>query len=324
MSNDLFLNFLTARGFVRMQALREVMSQLTPRGDGQHEDSLGAYKLVRGMDMLGHAEYDNRSRPARLMVANPCLARTPNVERCQYLLCGARSTCSVASIKETAAAQAVRISVAVSKQASDAKLMPDKIILSFDDEPAARRIAGALRLNIGAAPAAWSLACLANSASDFESSLDWRPRTIVHTQLRFYNAAKMIFEDSFGEEQSGLAHTLTNPPSFYFVEKEREARVDDLDYARYWCQSREGVAGIQYDSKRHLLAVPLRLPLPRLFARALCLCSGEMPLQVPGNMLRSRRDSLLFRDVHAEIAAKISEKLEIHFIPQPITHIQGQ
>lgn len=320
MSDDQLLNFLTARGAIRIDCMRDVLAQLAP-GSGPSPDSLAGYRAARGLDMLGHAEYHARSRPAKLFVAPACLARLPVVERCLYILCGARGAGALDELAKISADHRIRVQITQSRH-PQSHFMPTKIGFVFQDESDAQQLAAASSIHISPAAAAWGLACLAYSMKDFESSLQWRSRSISPAQLRFYSPSRMLFEEASGGDDAGLAQTVGSSPSYYIVEREREAPVLDLDYARYWSHSKQGVACVQHDLRRRLLAVPERLPLPRLFARSLCLCTGQIPGRSDGRFLRTKRASHIFAGIPEEIASKIADKLGIHFIPQPIAHVE--
>jgi len=62
-----------------------------------------------------------------------------------------------------------------------------------------------------------------------------------------------------------------------------------------------GVPIISYDRDAQTLTVPFRAPIPEKFARAACLCSGDVPELSYGR--------LLYHDVPLDIAAVLMAEL---------------
>jgi hypothetical protein len=65
-----------------------------------------------------------------------------------------------------------------------------------------------------------------------------------------------------------------------------------------------------YDPQAFSLAVPITMPLPKLLARSLCLCSGLLPSEVESLWPGSRMKARVYRRVPLSIAELIANKLQ--------------
>jgi len=95
-----------------------------------------------------------------------------------------------------------------------------------------------------------------------------------------------------------------------------------MDWARYWAHHQAGTTGLGYDAPRRLFAVPVKVPLPRLLARALCLCSGMPPLQIDLERVFGSREFTVFTDVPSEVAFKVADKLGSALVPKTFSAIE--
>lgn len=313
------LQILTTRGRIRVPAVREILAQLSPGSDGVTDvDSLRTYKLCRLFDMLGHAEF-HRGRLSSLGIASPHLGKLPVVGRERYLLAGARSAATIDDIRAAAVAATVRISVFEAAQCLDEPFAPNRVVIEFDEADGSNRLAEGLGIGRSHVPPAWSLACFSRGITDFEGSLEWHPRNGSLRGIEFYDPTRLAFiPDLDVGDGPFLCRSITDPSLMFAVKGTEEARIDDTDFGRYWALFTTSVAAIIHDRRKRLVAVPTAAPLPRLLARALCLCSGLAPSVLRGDRHRGLRDYLVFNEIPAEIADKVAQKLGVGFVPQTI------
>lgn len=307
-----------------LSALREAISLLECGLGTEKEEPLRTYKLARYMDMLGHCEYFSRPRPSTLLTAASCLVKLPQFDRHSFVLCGMRSASSAEEIRFAAAELRMPVEIAISSRRNfPERLLPDRITLTFQDPNDAARIASALQIGFDNNPASWVLACFSCDVEIFEASLSWRPRTLRDSELRFYAPGTSVFNPGT-LEQCGpcLAQRADDPSWACLLRDNQEAVVEDLDWARFWAHREAGISCLAYDASRKLFAVPTRIPLPRILARALCLCSGNAPMTENLGHFSRTSEVALFRDVPKEVAFKIADKLGSTLVPKTITSIE--
>jgi len=316
------LDLLTVRGRIRVPALREIVAQLSANSGGEAlEDTLRIYKLCRLLDMLGHSEY-HRGRLGWLTVVSPHLGRLPVAGRELYVLTGARTGAALNEIRSAATSANVRVSISELVQRSTEPLLPCRIALEFESPLESRRLAEVLGVARSHTPPAWTLACFSQEVAEFESSLEWHPKNVSIRGVEIFDPTRMAFIDGL-EIPDGpfLCRSISDLSLMFAVNGAEEARIDDADWGRYWALAKASVAAILHDRRRRLIAVPTTVPLPRLLARALCLCSGMAPSILVGERRRGARDYMIFAEVPSEVADKVAQKLGVGFVPQTINTI---
>lgn len=318
---DSLLHVLTARARVALPALREIAAELEPSSSQFTPlDNLRPYKIARYFDMLGHAEYLQRGRG--LVVAPASLARLPSLDRQRYVLCGARSAAAAEEIGAFTlnGRKAAHVSVSSRKNFPDA-LIPNRVVVEFDDGDHALLLGRDMGIEVAAVPAAWSLVCLSMGYEEFEASLAWRTRTVGNDELKFYDAQRCGFLPA-SSDPHGVAVRLDDSSFVCIVHGDQEAVIQDLDWGRYWAHAEAGTSCLRYDRNRKLFAAPSRLPLPRLIARSLALCSGLPPFQAKLDLDFISDQWLVFRDIPKEIALKVADKLGSPAVPTSLNELE--
>ena len=104
------------------------------------------------------------------------------------------------------------------------------------------------------------------------NNLNWERHVFdVHTGLFKYDSNK----------KDPILASYTNPRNnsrIYLYHKEGFDFEVSQDWGRYLVLQDLNKSVLQYDSRRHILGVQATFPLPKLFARALTLCSGYASL----------------------------------------------
>ena len=316
------LHVLSARCVIDAKKIRPLSNFLTPSSceyDGP--PGLRAYNLCRLFDMLGHADYQRGSR-SRLMVSRPSLSKLPILGRHLYTVAGARTESSDSIIRDAISSLGIHVSPTETTQPNAEFLTPDRITLDFESPEDAGRLSERLDINCSEVPSAWTLACFSDGIEEFENSLEWHPRNLTFGGVEVYDVGKLHFVDSPAPtEGEFFCRTLANPASpsrYYVVNGPNEARIDEPDFGRFWAISNSNIAPIIFDSRNHLMGVPIATPLPRLLARSACLCSGLAPMIRRSLRRAGGRDYFLFSAVPFPVAQKIAEKLNLTLSPQAL------
>jgi hypothetical protein len=103
----------------------------------------------------------------------------------------------------------------------------------------------------------------------------------------------------------------TNLPTHVFFRDGRGAAVD-LNWGRYLLLNAKGLTVTAYDQRRFKLCVPVKVPLPCVVARTVCLCSGKPPVcRSIEALVRGVdcQDWLMFEDVPPPIALSALSKV---------------
>jgi hypothetical protein len=84
----------------------------------------------------------------------------------------------------------------------------------------------------------------------------------------------------------------------------------DVDWGRYLALHRAGFNVLYFDSTKHLLATPKSLPLPRLLARSVALCSGSSPRPLTSSSDGRLTNFVVYDLVPRCLADLVAAKLE--------------
>jgi hypothetical protein len=88
----------------------------------------------------------------------------------------------------------------------------------------------------------------------------------------------------------------------------------DPDWGRFAILSKAGRNVIHYERVAAILALPAAIPLPKLLARTLCLCSGLVPRIISGSAVTGSAVNVplfrLYLNVPPEFAQIVAGKLD--------------
>jgi hypothetical protein len=143
--------------------------------------------------------------------------------------------------------------------------------------------------------------------SEYKTKLDFRiPETLDWVRFDF-NIISHEFIRATSEtfpRFSLYLNPITSLRMYVFFQERSGAEVD-LNWGRYLLLYSKNITVTAYDEKRYRLCVPVKVPLPGLVARTICLCSGKPPIyRFNENLMRGLecRDWLMFEDVPPQIA----------------------
>jgi len=100
------------------------------------------------------------------------------------------------------------------------------------------------------------------------------------------------------------------PMHVYF--RDRLGAEVDLNWGRYLLLNSKSIMVTAYDERRFRLCVPVKVPLPTVVARTVCLCSGKPPVHRTKECLvqgLNCQDWLMFEDVPPQIAVAALSKV---------------
>ena len=138
--------------------------------------------------------------------------------------------------------------------------------------------------------------------------LNWEERQFDIAHLHF------SLSHSSGDVQLiRYTHPSRQYPIHYLWRGTDATRVNP-DWGRFAVLKEAGLSVLHYDRATCAVIVPATVPLPKLLARSLCLCSGLVPDIIPSSaVINSPVSSLLFRvypEVPYEFAKTVAAKLD--------------
>ena len=231
------------------------------------------------MDSLAHCDVSFHTDGSEVCVAPPVLAALPTPGLPRAALCGARSPDTVQSLR-SAAGRKVRIRVATQSTTSD--IVPTRIEIEADSHSALNSFAEAADVPYVVAPTAWSLAHFTGSLAHYLELLQWSTRPDLTWPRSDFDPARLRFAGVRSDSSNLTLARYQDPVRGRFLFRLwKEGSSADVDpaWGRYAILQDREMAVVTYQSHGALVGVPATVPLPRLVARALTLCSGYAPVQ---------------------------------------------
>lgn len=240
--------------------------------------SIARNLVLRAFDSLGHWDFVSECDDLRVAIAPSCFSRLPT-DASLAVLCGSRSPETLETVQ--IAASKYNISVEITAHPGLLSvLLPDRILLRAPDDSLLEECATSLGIRLAAPPPAYALAQVSTALKQIEASLEWKQIPELnwscadfepeHNRFLRVSAARAPFR------LTRYLHPQKNTFRYYMWDSDKCAEID-ANWGRYYALNRSGFNVLYFDASKHLLALPRSLPLPRLLARAVALCSGLCP-----------------------------------------------
>jgi hypothetical protein len=261
-------------------------------------------------DSLGHWEVVPDGSSARIYVAPPALARLPQPGRPTAVLCGSRTPDTLPAA--SAACQGSRVEMRAIRQTHMHPYAPSRVEFSADSVEEIGRAASALHVAFTPTPPAWSLALACGSMTEYLASLQWSSNPDLNWLRRDFDSAHLRFRRASGDSvRSGLSLTAYSHPSGWARQdrlwRGTENALADRNWGRYAVLSDRDIRILRFDHGAGNVAVPRQVPLPKIAARSLGLCTGRPPAIEPGEGLGSNVYSGVPVSIFEALAAKLGQ-----------------
>lgn len=277
--------------------------------------NLARYETARGFDALGHVELDLGSN-LRIYAAPPVLALLPVSGFPQAVLTGARSPGSTEIWRERAHSYGAKLQLEIWPQEDHSQRFPSRVWVNAETREGLRSFAADIGVHFQENPAAWRILNLAGSLDQFLAGCEWQRSEKLNWEERHFKPEELRFSmtPSTGETQLiKYIHPSRQYPIHFLWRGFEAARVDP-DWGRFAILSGTRRNVIHYARHMGALLLPVSIPLPRLLARALCLCSGLVPRLIPGSRLMDTEVTSplmrLYASIPPEFARIVAEKLD--------------
>jgi hypothetical protein len=273
------------------------------------------YETARALDALGHIEIDFGSN-ARLYVAPPTLALLPRSGLPAAVLSGARSPNTINLLSGHLERYGAKLRLEIQNQRDESKRFPARVTVMGESGEVLACLAREADLAFEKIPPAWIILNFSGSLTQYLSGCEWLRTDKLNWEEQQFDVERLRFSAALyaGELQLiRYTHPSRQYPIYYLWRGVEAARVDP-DWGRFAVLKEARRDVIHYDRSTNAVLVPATVPLPKLLARALCLCSGLVPLAVSGRLVVGSpvtdQSFRVYPDVPPEFAQIVAGKLE--------------
>jgi len=311
---DRLLYAISARGAMSWVSVKRAFDCLHEADNDLHNEEFWRYRrrdAVSVLENLAHVEFDTRPQRMIVAVTSPAIAVLPGLGLTPGVLVGARSPAGIDRL--SGAAKRAGITWEVRSQHGDSKFYPTCISLIAETINDLTAFAASERLDCAEIPPAWSILHFAGSLDDYIGPLLPEDLTSLNWDREDFDPDSLFFRKTLRQDTAVLSR-YTHPARRTRLHVLRQAGATtrvDADWGRFALMRTLSHDVLLYDPQAFALAVPITMPLPRLLARSLCLCSGLLPSEVAGvHWPRSRVKARVYRRVPLAIAGLIAKKLQ--------------
>lgn len=310
-SGDMLLYVLSSKREISWPVFKRVFDTLAARELVKYDNAGVARNIVlRAFASLGHCEVVSDSDGLRIVIAPSSLVRLPTSASIA-VLCGSRSPETIDVVRTAAA----KFQVAVETMAHPgdlSPLLPQRVVLRAQAGSSLSDFAMSLGIAVAVTPPAHALVCMSATLDHIAASLEWR----TAPELQWPSADFDPEHNRFTRPRDGrLPFRLTrylDPVKNifrYYMWNSEECAAIDPDWGRYLALQKSGFGVLYFDSTKHFLTMPKSLPLPRLLARAVVLCSGSSPRTLMRSSGREATDFAVYELVPSSIAEMVAAKV---------------
>jgi hypothetical protein len=272
---------ISSVGHMSLENFYSAFDSIQLRGISDMEINLHEVRRssIRFLDALGHCEFDFEKR--QVFVCPPTLVTLPVSGLPNAVLTGARTPSLIQDLEEFKGHNKDAVFISKISQVGIEYLLPATIIIEAINFDYLEDISDAAGINSSLVePASWSLSNFSLGIEELIDSLLFETRDDLNWYKEFFSSATLRFS-KFGSRKS--THELisyTNPVNqqwCHLIWDGQKAAKVDRDWGRYIVLLKHNRKVLLYDERRHHLAVPATVPLPRFLGRAAALCSGLAP-----------------------------------------------
>lgn len=277
--------------------------------------NLARYETARALDALGHVEVDFGSKGC-LYAAPPALALLPSSGLPTAVLAGARAPNTVNILSAILKKNAGTLQLDIRDQDDESKRFPTRVAIIGESSEDMSCFAREAHLVFQKVPASWVILSFAGSLGDYLSACVWGHTAELNWEQHQFDVEQVRFSETHSAGDIRLIRYIHPSRQYpiYYLRRGVEAAQVDPDWGRFAVLKEAKRNVLYYDKLASAVIVPATLPLPKLLARALCLCSGLIPLTVSGaQIVHSFASAPLFKvypNVPYEFAQIVAAKLD--------------
>jgi len=200
---------------------------------------------------------------------------------------------------------------------------PSLIEITAESHRAISGVATRINVPYEPEPTAWTLAAVCGSLEGYLGSLDWTAGPDLNWDRREFDPTAQRFTKRHDESSDGLRLAAYRHPDGWAREdrlwRGDEFALVDRNWARFAVLAERRGLVCRYDRHAGTFSVPRQLPLPKVVARSLALCSGRSPRSEAGDGI----GRITYAEVPSSIADALTRKLGQHWpspgLPEDVT-----
>ena len=274
-------------------------------------------RVIRSLDSLGYCEFDFSER--RVYMCPPSLVLLSQIGTPKTAFVGARTPSVLNRLKSAVRRQRGNALITHTQQGNANINIPGTILIDAVDKQVLDEISKEAGIRCYTdQPCSWKLANFSKSIEGIDGSLDYEQRQEPGWRRKIFMKDRLVFNDLQERNQEGydlaeyknpinhqLSHWIWNGTTAAEVER---------DWGRYILLFHNKRNVLLYDEKGCKLAVPVTVPLPCVFARALTMCSGMLPSSnktagTPVADIPPNHPLQVYKNVTPEIVEIVARKL---------------
>jgi hypothetical protein len=314
-SGDLLLYVMSAKRDMSWAVFKRTFDILAAKEVAEYESAAIARSVVlKSLDGLGHCEVLNHDGDLRVVAAPSVLVRLP-LKKNVAVLAGARSPETLETVSRAASEFGMRVE-STAQYGELSQLVPKRVSVSADGESSLAECATKLSVPYSEVPAAWTIAQMSATLNDIVENLNWAEVSELNWPRTDFDPEYNSFKEA-GDSRASFRVTRYLDPTRnifrYYVWDGVLCAPIDVDWGRYMALQRAGFGVLYFDHRVNLLAIPRTVPLPRLLARSVSLCSGSIAHPLRSRLGKRHLDFVVYElvpQVVAEVvAAKVGQEL---------------
>jgi hypothetical protein len=319
-AEDSLLNVISAKREISWAEYKKLYDNLytahiLSKALGESNVNFKRSQTARGLDALGHCDFEFSKDVQSVFSAPPVLARLPETGLPKATLVGSRLPRTIIRLKELAKKSRGRVRVKLDRQPDDYILAPLRVVLEADYVKDLSDFSESMGVKFENEPAAWSVINFSSSLSQYIATLSWSRRRDLNWPRSDFSLNTLTYRRA--QQQNGdlrLSRYVdpTRNVDLYLLWNADECAEVDRDWGRYAALQLAGINIVQYDVGQFEFTIPSSVPLPKLIARALTLCSGLLPTVTLSTSERSSFSSYstsVYRGIPPTVAELAATKI---------------
>ncbi len=272
-------------------------------------------QTARGLDALGHCDFEFSKDVQRVLSAPPILSRLPETGLPKATLVGSRLPRTILRLQQLAKKSSGRVRIKLDRQPDDYVLAPLRVVVETDYVKDLSDFSESFGVKFENEPTAWSVINFSSSLSQYMVTLSWSRRRDLNWRRTDFNFDTLTYRRTQLQDGSIRLSRYVDPTrnvDLYLLWKGDECAEVDRDWGRYAALQLAKLNVVRYNVDKFEFAIPSSVPLPKLIARALTLCSGFLPLVTPStskHLSSSSYSASVYRGIPPAVAELAATKI---------------
>jgi len=287
-AEDSLLNVISAKREMTWAEYKKLYdelysTQILSKELGESNINFKRSQTARALNALGHCDIEFSKDIQRVLSAPPVFVRLPETGLPKATLVGSRLPHTINRLKDMARRSRSRVRVRLDKQPDDYVLAPLRVVVETDYVKDLSAFSESLGLKFENEPAAWLVINFASSVSQYIAGLSWSRRRDLNWPRSDFSLDTLTYRLAQRQHEDIRLSRYVDPTrnvDLYLLWKGDECAEVDRDWGRYAALQLAGINVVRYNFEQFEFATPTSVPLPRLIARSLTLCSGFLPIVI--------------------------------------------